>query len=139
MTPHSDEGGATLRANLPRALLFLVGLAGVVFGAIYCFFWVFGSLMASSFGVPSGLPSVFEYALVLAPLVTFASYIWIALRPWKLSTLVVWGVIAHLPFLRFFPYAQDHLQIFVIVLFLILAILVYVNFVWSLRPRTRPD
>ena len=117
--------------GVPKGLLLIVGVFGVGTSAIYCFYWVFGSLMAAGFGSGGGTPSALEYALVFAPLVTFASYIRIALRPWKVTTLVLWGVIAHLPFLRFFPHAQDHLQIFVIVLFLIFAMLVYAYFVWS--------
>lgn len=93
-------------------------------------------MMAGSFGNPGGMPDLLDYALVLAPLITFASYIWIALRPPKVSALVVWGIVAHLPFLRFFPQAQDHLQAFVICLFLTVAMLVYTYFVSSLW---RPD
>jgi hypothetical protein len=81
-------------------------------------------------------PSLFRYALVFAPLVTFASYIWIARRPWSVRTLVAWGFVSHLPFLWAFFRAREDLGAFKVSVALVLAMLVHVYYVWSIRQQT---
>ena len=131
MTPNAKRSRGSSQVKLARALLLIVGVPGLGIWILLCALY----LILSSHGVRFESPSrdIFLFLLLIGPLATFSSYILIAWRRFRqLGTLMIWGLIAHLPFLVILHYDPlDDFNVFKIAVALFIAMLVYPYYVWS--------